>query len=343
MSLENGLTTKAGDWQGEPAYILRDEETGSEAMVIPGMGANCVAWSITDDGQRLELMETPPTPESLRTRKFRSGMPVLWPFPGRVRDARYKFQGKEYHLPRTDKGGVHHIHGIVIESPWRVAETGAGEEGAKLALTIGPQDLDEEMRAGYPFDFSLTLTFTLKEWRLTIDLLVENKETEQSLPFGYGLHPYFRSPILPSKVTPDRSVCPVHIPADQSWPTKDGIPTGPAQELPAELDFREWRPLGTRLYDNMYGGAQFSGDWSVAGYREPGAELEIQVQADHNFHDWVLFTHPTHPSVCIEPYTCPPNAINFEEEGIPGSNLVVLEPGKSWQAHVILQAQKYKA
>lgn len=331
-------STTATDWQNEPAYRLRDEKSGAEALIIPGLGANCVAWAITHQGQRLEVLETPPTPEDLRTHRYRGGIPVLWPFPGRVREARYNFEGVEYHLPRTDKKGVHHIHGVVVDAQWRVGEYGPTAEGARLVLSIGPEDLTEAMRAGYPFDFGLSLTFTLSEQQLTLDTKVENRSGEQTLPFGYGLHPYFRAPLIASETTPDRTTCPVLISAATLWPTEEGLPSGSPQALSSNLDFQEWRPLGPNLFDHMYSNVNYNQDgWSVAGYRDPGAGLEVQVQADANFHDWVLFTQPNRPSVCIEPYTCPPNAINFKEEGLTNGNLLVLNPASSWQARVILQ------
>ncbi len=333
-------TVESGQWHDEAALILRDHQSGAEATIVPGLGANCVAWSVSPQGQRLEILETPPTAEDLRMRRFRAGIPVLWPFPGRVREARYSFDGVEYQLPRTDKGGVHHIHGLVVQAPWRVAEYGPTPEGAQATLTIGPAEVGETMRAGYPFAFSLTLRFTLSGQSLTIDTEVENHEAEKSLPFGYGLHPYFRAPLVPSTATPDRTACPVLIPAAQRWHATEGLPNAAPQEVAPEEDFRNWQPLGARHFDHMYGGVQYGADgWSVAGYRDPGAGLEVQLQADPNFREWVLFTQPNRPSVCIEPYTCPPNAINLQAEGIADSGLIILPAGESWQARVILEVK----
>ena len=100
-------SVEKGHWTGEPILTLHDRESGAEATITPGLGANCVAWAVTQNGQRIEVLETPPNADDLRTRRFRAGIPVLWPFPGRVREAQYTFAGHTYHLPRTDKGGVH--------------------------------------------------------------------------------------------------------------------------------------------------------------------------------------------------------------------------------------------
>lgn len=340
--LTRRYSVEKGHWTGEPVLTLYDHESGAEAAIAPGLGANCVAWAITHNGQRLEILETPPTADDLRSRRFRAGIPVLWPFPGRVREAQYSFAGHTHHLPRTDKGGIHHIHGLVVAAPWRVAGSGPGEEGAQVTFTVGPADLDEAMREGYPFDFALNLQFTLSGTRLTIDLQVENHETSRELPFDYGLHPYFRAPLLPSATTPDRTACPVLLPTATRWPATEGLPTAAPQPVSPEEDFRQWRPLGPQHFDHMFSGASYQDGWTIAGYRDPGAGLEVLVKADHNFREWVLFTQPNRPSVCIEPYTSPPNAINLEAEGItPDSGLVRLAPGASWKARVVLEVNSY--
>lgn len=340
MAAENNYRVEAGQWDNEPVLRLYDDEAGSEAMIAPGLGANCVAWAIQHEGQRLEVLETPPSPEGLRTKKFKAGIPVLWPFPGRVREARYSFESHEYHLPRTDKSGVHHIHGLVSDAMWRVVEQGAQAEGAHLALTVSAADLSQEKRDGYPFDFTLTLRFTLAGSTLTLDTEVKSNETRRDMPFGYGLHPYFRAPLLPSTETPDRSSCPVLIPAASRWPDQEGLPTAQAHSvLPAE-DFRQWRPLGPDHYDHMYGDALFEGDRTTGGYRDPGAGLDVLVHADRNFRNWVLFTQPNRPSVCVEPYTCPPNAINFAAENITNDHIIIVLPGASWHSRVVLEVAK---
>lgn len=341
MASEQNYSVEQTMWHDEPALVLRDQQAGAEALLVPGLGANCVAWAITHDGQRLEVLETPPTAEDLRTRKFRAGIPVLWPFPGRVREATYTSGDQEYHLPRTDKGGVHHIHGVVNMAGWRIANQEATPDGARVVLSIGPEDIADDMRAGYPFNFALSLEFTLSGRRLIIDTFVNNKNPDQPLPFSYGLHPYFRAPLVKSETTPDRTACDVLIPAASRWPTHEGLPTAAPQPLIPDKDFRQWRPLGSQPFDDMYTGVSYDGDWTTAGYRDPGANLEVRIQADHNFREWVLFTQPNRPSLCIEPYTAPPNAINFEREGLANSGLTVLPPGEIWTARVIMEVAGY--
>ena len=329
---------EAAQWQDEPVTVLYDDQSGSQATIAGGIGANCVAWQVRQGERAIAVLETPPAPQELRSRRFKAGIPILWPFPGRVRDARYTFDGRQYELPRTDKGGVHHIHGVAITAPWRSTGQGVDDSGAWAAFSLGPADLDAESRAGYPFDFNLTMRYTLHGRSLTLDLTVAN-QGQSDLPFGYGLHPYFHAPLIDSPTTPDRTHCLVLIPVGSRWPAEAGLPTGQPQPLKPDENFSSWRPLGPQPFDHMFGDVHCEGDVSVAGWRDPGAGLEVMLQADRAFREWVLFTQPNRPSLCIEPYTCPPNAINFAAEGLSNDGLIRLAPGASWSARVAIEVR----
>ena len=326
-----------GHWEDEPVIVLRDNGSGSVAMIAPALGSNCVFWSIQFNNQEVQVIETPVSPAVMHERPTRAGVPVLFPFPGRVRNARYEFDGHEYHLPNNDKSGVHAIHGIVFNVAWEVGEYGSSDEGAYAVMRVKPENLLEEFRKGYPFNFELAIRFVLRERSLTYRVTLENHETQQTIPFGFGIHPYVRVPLIATEEAPDRTVCPVHISATTQWPTEEGLPTGPALPTAPNKDFSGWQKLGTEPFDDMYSGVTSESGWTFADYRSPGTGLEVRIRADHNFHDWVLFTPPNRPSLAIEPYTCPPNAINMAQEGIKDNHLLTLAPGQSWQAEVVLE------
>ena len=61
---------------------------------------------------------------------------VLIPFPGRVRDGRYTFEGQTYQMPINDKDGPNAIHGFVRLIPWEVAEQ---FEGLGYDVVLNPK------------------------------------------------------------------------------------------------------------------------------------------------------------------------------------------------------------
>jgi len=348
MENSSNYSCEPGQWQDEPVMVLRDNQSGAIAMVAHELGSNCVFWAVRHQQQEVPVIETPASPAVLHNRASRGGIPVLWPFPGRVRDAHYTYRGQDYHLPRTDKSGVHHIHGLALNAKWQVAAYGADDNGAFLVTTLRPAQLSDEGRPSYPFDFVLSLRLVLKGQSLTYLVTLENKESQTALPFSFGLHPYFRAPLVPTDSPPDpaaRSHCLMRIPAATHWPTDGGIPNGPAQPVTPSQDFRDWKALGSQPFDDMYSGVLptdgADGAFSLAGYRTPELSLEVQIRADPQFQNWVLFTPAERASIAIEPYTSPPNAINSTPVGLPGSNLLELAAGSSWQAQVIMEVLSF--
>ena len=59
----------------------------------------------------------------------------------------------------------------------------------------------------------------------------------------------------------------------------------------------------------------------------------VRVSASPDFRDLVLFTPPHRQAVCIEPYTCPTDAINLQARGLD-AGWRVLDPGATWEALV---------
>jgi len=100
--------------------------------------------------------------------------PVLFPIVGRLKDDRYRWQGREYALPK---------HGFARESLFRLVKS----EGACISFALGSND---ETRACYSFEFALTLTYRLDGRSLAAEAKVENKG-DGLMYFSLGAHPGF--------------------------------------------------------------------------------------------------------------------------------------------------------
>lgn len=117
------------------------------------------------------------TPEQLQItpeRALRGGVPVCFP----------QFSGRG-NLPK---------HGLVRTRPWKLL----GKTGSALILGI---DDDEQMRALWPFPFSLVQTLVLDADGLSISLDFHNR-SDQPLVFTAALHSYLR--------VPDVTACTLH-------------------------------------------------------------------------------------------------------------------------------------
>jgi len=104
--------------------------------------------------------------------------PILFPMVGKSPDDRFTVDGKRYELPQ---------HGFARRSLFTLAASSDVMCRHELMET-------EATRAVYPFVFSLALTHSLDERRLTVTAEVENRDT-RPMPFGLGFHPAFRWPL----------------------------------------------------------------------------------------------------------------------------------------------------
>src|SRR5262249_24059411 len=119
----------AGDRSG-PVYELADDAGTVRAEVWPMWAFNCLCWQVRQsDGNRGTILfpapdwETNPVPT-------RSGHPILFPFPGRMREGKFTFEGKTYQLPLNDSTKQHAIHGFTPRNPWRVTDWNGDDEFA---------------------------------------------------------------------------------------------------------------------------------------------------------------------------------------------------------------------
>ena len=90
------------------------------------------------------------------------------------------------------------------------------------------------MLANWPSDAVLQVRYELAGRRLTMSITVSNP-TASNLPYGFGIHPYFRLPFS-SEGHVDRTS--VIVPASQFWVLQDFLPTGEVLPVDSRLDFR---------------------------------------------------------------------------------------------------------
>ena len=104
--------------------------------------------------------------------------PVLFPMVGWLRGGKAKLDGKWVKMGR---------HGFARRSEFSLAEEGEG----KLSLRLVS---NEETKKCYPYDFALTVTYTLEENGYKTAFTVENTG-DRPMPFTIGGHPGFAFPL----------------------------------------------------------------------------------------------------------------------------------------------------
>jgi aldose 1-epimerase len=243
---------------------------------------------------------------------------VLAPWPNRIRDGQYTFEGTAYQLALTEPARHNAIHGLANWTRWRLAEQSPG------SVTV---EYDLPAQEGYPWSLLLRTRWSVSADGLRCDQEVTNTGGENA-PWGYSVHPYVQ---LTGVAVDDillRVPGRTRVLADSRL-----LPIGAVKVAGTEYDFTEPRRIGAAVLDTTFGDIDRNPDGgSAVTIAAPDGSAQVEVWGDENFKWWQVFTGDTlsgerfRRSLAIEPMTCPPDAFRS------GRDLIVLEPGRSWSA-----------
>lgn len=237
---------------------------------------------------------------------------TLLPWPNRVADGRWSWDGTELQLPLTEPKAGNAIHGLTRWLGWELVESTTSS--AHLQVRVHPQP-------GWPFSLLCELRYALGPDGLTVDTLVTNTGTAVC-PVAAGAHPYLsgRGPV---------DACLLTVPAGTWRPTDDrGIPVGAAPVDGTDVDFRSPRRIGSTELDTAYAGLvrAESGRVQVDLVRADGSSARLWAGQGYDhlqvFTGDTLAPHRRRRGVAVEPMTSPPNALQTQQD------LPRLEPGQ---------------
>jgi aldose 1-epimerase len=242
------------------------------------------------------------------------GLPLL-PWPNRLQDGQYEFDGRTLQLPIDEVGRHNAIHGLTRSHNWVVADRQA--DRVRMHLVLYP-------RPGYPFVLELSIEYALDARGLTVTTTATNRGLGR-LPFGAGFHPYFTvgtEHVDEAELQlPAREI--VELDADRMLPTGQRTSVQDTQ-----LDFLQPRLIGSTVMDHCFADVQRDDDGRArVRLRNPSSGVGLAVWMDESFRYIQAFTGETlaparrRQGIAIEPMTCPPNAFHTR------SDVFVLDPG----------------
>jgi aldose 1-epimerase len=240
---------------------------------------------------------------------------VLMPWPNRIEDGSYEFDGERRQLALTEPENGNAIHGLVRWAPWSVAER--EEHRVVMEHVLHPHP-------GYPFSLALRIEYSLSNDGLSVRSSATNVGTS-ACPFGSGAHPY----LTLGTDTIDEVV--LTVPAQTVLQTNArGVPVGEEQVGGTQYDFRDARAIGTTKLDNAFTTLQPDDDnLTRVEAHVPQSGKRVMLWVDRRYPYLMIFTGDPLPdvnrrSIAIEPMTCPPNAFRT------GTDVITLQPGASW-------------
>jgi aldose 1-epimerase len=295
---------------GRTVYHLHDDATGASASVLPAFGFNLFSLRLPAAGQVREVLQAAHDFADNPRDPARHGTPILFPYPNRVRGGRYSFGGKDYKLPIAL--GPNAIHGFAMNVPWDVVEHAAGPDDAYIEGRYQVSRNSPEMAPLWPTDGVLEVRYGLSGRRLTMAVTVSNPTAEE-FPYGFGIHPYFRLPIVPGG---DSSQTLVVLPAAKYWALDQFLPTGEVRPVDDRLDFRKGQPRKGLKLDDVLTGLDFEGDHGVCRLVDRALKAEFRLGFDRNIRELVAYTPPVDGVIAVEPYTQTTDALNLQARGI---------------------------
>jgi aldose 1-epimerase len=325
------FSVETTEHNGRTVYTLLDLTSGALASVLPSYGFNLFDLRLPVAGipRRVivasdDFAENPVSPG-------RNGTPVLFPFPNRIRDSRYSFEGKSYDVPTGGKPLA--IHGFAISAAWDVVDSGVTDDEAYIVGRFQISKNHPEMLPFWPTDAILTIRYGLAGSKLTMAIGVENP-TEGNLPYGFGIHPYFRIPFTST----DPADGTVILPASSSWVQEGNLPTGEVRPVEPRVDFREGQTMAGQKLDDILTDLAFDGDHCVARLVDTALGAEFRLSFGHPFRELVVFTPPFGGGtlIAVEPYTQTTDAINLEPKGID-AGLRILGGGQSESLTIVME------
>jgi aldose 1-epimerase len=238
---------------------------------------------------------------------------VLIPWPNRLQDGRYEFEGRQHQLPLTEPEHANAIHGLVRWSAWSVGD--CEPDRVVMEHRLHPQP-------GYPFTLDLSIEYALSDRGLSVRTTATNVGPGRC-PYGCGAHPY----LSVGTETVDATV--LRVPARTVLQADGrGIPTGATSVVGTDYDFQESRAIAATKLDDGFTDLQRGEDGLArVELTDPDGGGALTLWVDETYPYVMVFTGDL-PEVgrrglAVEPMTCAPNAFRS------GEGLIVLEPGGS--------------
>ena len=250
------------------------------------------------------------------------GQPLI-PWPNRLRDGRYVWDGEEHQVPLSEPAASNAIHGLLRWASWITAEQTSSS--VVMSCRLAPQP-------GYPFLLDVSIRYALGSDGLEVTTTARNAGAVP-LPYAAGQHPYLTAA---SRV----DACVLTLDAATYLETDErGLPRGRKPVEGSAYDFRTPRRIGDTELDHAFTDLARDEHGRAWVLFEPPEAAAVALWADDTYRYLELFTGDALPdpssrrrSLGVEPMTAPPNALG------DGIDVTRLEPGQSttsrWGMHL---------
>lgn len=308
--------------EGTEAFVLRyvgsgiGDDQDIAVKVSPELGSNLYALQI---GSHHVIHYNP----AFSLTSYYTGNPILYPFPNRLRNCMYEYQGeKRWQM----KHGIPiFLHSLVFDECWDYTPPVIDQEGIVLDTFLS---IDEHhpIYVGFPYAHVLHVIYRLTKKGLSIVYRVENHDSK-TMPYGISFHTFF------TKLDGDEDSL-IKVPARYMMElTDDLLPTGvllPVAGRP--FDLRTPVNVGSQDLDNCFTGL-IDDERLYVEYRK--RKLRVFMDSTDLFTHVQVFTPQGRPFFCVERQTSSTDSPNLHARGfVDEAHLLEVEPGGSQEGQV---------
>ncbi|SDC76031.1 aldose 1-epimerase family protein [Rhodococcus tukisamuensis] len=245
---------------------------------------------------------------------------VLAPWPNRLRDGHFVFDGVEHQLSITEPDRHNAIHGLVRRDEWQLVER--TESSVEQTIRVG-------LHKGWPYPLQVGVRHELGPDGLTVTHTATNIGAMPA-PFGLGVHTYVRVGDTPLDDCTLQLTAGTRLPLDPDRM----LPEGNSQSVyGTEFDFTSPRDLAGVRLDTPFSSIVPDPDGRARHVLRAPDGAGTVLWTDRRF-GWIqVFTADPETgkgypgrgrALAVEPMTCPPDAFNS------GIDQLVLAPGQTW-------------
>jgi aldose 1-epimerase len=236
---------------------------------------------------------------------------LLVPWPNRIRDGAYSFDGRDLQLGLTEPSRQNASHGLVRWAAWTL------EEHAGPSVSLGCRLMAQ---SGYPWTVDLHVVYDLSADGLTVTQTATNL-SHHPAPYASGAHPYLTAG--PGPVDRWELTLPASL---RLLPDERQLPVGEEDVTGTPCDFRVPRPVRDTRLDHAFGDLARDDDGvATTVVRDPATGLGAALWVDRH-HPWLMVFSaddgwdPPRQALAVEPMTAPPDAFRS------GRDVVTLAP-----------------
>ena len=295
---------------GFDKIILKDDDSGTFAEIIPACSAMLHSFSVTHNSEFVNVIESYSSLEDFKKNVTKKGFRgcKLSPFVCRVNKGTYRFGEKEYYIEKS-LPAEHALHGELYDKVFEVIDQNSNEERASITMKYSYDRED----SGYPFTYDCIVTWKLEgNNKLSVTTECINKD-EESIPMQDGWHPYF---------TLGDSIDDLHLEfqsIEMLEFNEELIPTGKLIEYNT---FNSLQKIGATFLDNCFT-LNLETRQPMCVLRSNKKNIQIEFHPSASYPYLQIYTPADRKSIAIENISGAPDGFNN------GIGIQTLKPGQS--------------